>query len=64
MARKKKQEEEEKLSIVDAVKMVAKERSIDEEEVFQAMEIGLVAAYKKEFGKGKQEFTGALLVLL
>ena len=36
--------------------MVAKERSIDEEEVFQAMEIGLVAAYKKEFGKGKQEF--------
>ncbi|MBP5654887.1 MAG: transcription termination/antitermination protein NusA [Clostridiales bacterium] len=56
MARKKKQEEEEKLSIVDAVKMVAKERSIDEEEVFQAMEIGLVAAYKKEFGKGKQEF--------
>ena len=56
MARKKKQEEEDKLSIVDAVKMVAKERSIDEEEVFQAMEIGLVAAYKKEFGKGKQEF--------
>ncbi len=56
MARKKKQEEEENLSIVDAVKMVAKERSIDEEEVFQAIEIGIVAAYKKEFGKGKQEF--------
>ena len=29
MARKKKQEEEEKLSIVDAVKALAKERSID-----------------------------------
>ncbi|MBO4460425.1 MAG: transcription termination/antitermination protein NusA [Clostridiales bacterium] len=56
MARKKKQEEEEKLSIVDAVKALAKERSIDEEEVFEAMEVGIVAAYKKEFGKGKQEF--------
>ena len=56
MARKKKQEEEEKISIVDAVRALAKERSIDEEEVFEAMEIGLVAAYKKEFGKGKQEF--------
>ncbi len=56
MARKKKQEEEEKISIVDAVRALAKERSIDEKEVFEAMEIGLVAAYKKEFGKGKQEF--------
>jgi len=55
MARGKKQEEDEQISIVDAVKLLARERSIDEEEVFKAIESGIVAAYKKEFGSSRQE---------
>ncbi len=46
---RKKNEEEPKDTIVGLVKLLAEERDIDEEEVFQAIESGLVAAYRREF---------------
>ncbi|WP_034448039.1 transcription termination factor NusA [Butyrivibrio sp. AE2032] len=46
---RKKNEEEPKDTIVSLVKLLAEERDIDEEEVFQAIESGLVAAYRREF---------------
>ncbi|MCR4688762.1 MAG: transcription termination factor NusA [Saccharofermentans sp.] len=52
---KRKQDEEPKETLVDLVKVLAKERDINEEEVFQAIESGIVAAYKREFGSNKQE---------
>ncbi|MCR5488911.1 MAG: transcription termination factor NusA [Saccharofermentans sp.] len=52
---KRKNEEEPKETIVDLVKLLAEERAIDEEEVFQAIESGIVAAYKREFGGNKQD---------
>ena len=53
---KRKNEEEPRETIVDLVKLLAEERAIDEEEVFQAIESGIVAAYKREFGGNKQDF--------
>ena len=50
---KRKNEEESRETIVDLVKLLAEERDIDEEEIFQAIESGIVAAYRREF---KQEF--------
>ena len=52
---KRKSEEEPRETIVDLVKLLAEERAIDEEEVFQAIESGIVAAYKREFGGNKQD---------
>ena len=52
---KRKNEEEPRETIVDLVKLLAEERDIDEEEVFQAIESGIVAAYKREFGGNKQD---------
>ena len=52
---KRKSEEEPKETIVDLVKLLAEERDIDEEEVFQAIESGIVAAYKREFGGNRQD---------
>ena len=52
---KRKNEEEPRETIVDLVKLLADERDIDEEEVFQAIESGIVAAYKREFGGNKQD---------
>ena len=52
---RKKNEEEPKDTIVGLVKLLAEERDIDEEEVFQAIESGLVAAYRREFGGNKQD---------
>ena len=52
---KRKNEEEPRETIVDLVKLLAEERAIDEEEVFQAIESGIVAAYKREFGGNKQD---------
>ena len=43
---KRKSEEEPRETIVDLVKLLAEERAIDEEEVFQAIESGIVAAYR------------------
>jgi N utilization substance protein A len=52
---KRKNEEEPRETIVDLVKLLAEERDIDEEEVFQAIESGIVAAYKREFGGNRQD---------
>ncbi len=52
---KRKQEEESRESLVELVKVLAKERDINEEEVFQAIESGIVAAYKREFGSNNKE---------
>ncbi|MBR6488003.1 MAG: transcription termination/antitermination protein NusA [Clostridiales bacterium] len=52
---KRKNEEEPRETIVDLVKLLAEERAIDEEEVFQAIESGIVAAYKREFGGNRQD---------
>ena len=52
---KRKSEEEPRETIVDLVKLLAEERDIDEEEVFQAIESGIVAAYKREFGGNRQD---------
>ncbi|MBR5180673.1 MAG: transcription termination/antitermination protein NusA [Clostridiales bacterium] len=52
---KRKSEEEPRETIVDLVKLLAEERAIDEEEVFQAIESGIVAAYKREFGGNRQD---------
>ena len=46
---KKIQQEEPRDSVLDAIQMLAKERGIDEEELLQAVESGIVAAFKKEF---------------
>ncbi|MCI1769404.1 MAG: transcription termination factor NusA [Mageeibacillus sp.] len=54
MARKK-QNEEPKETIVDLVRLLADERDIDEEDVFRAIENGIVAAYKREFCGNKQD---------
>ena len=45
---KRKKEEEQRESIVDIVKLLAKERDIEEEEIFKAIESGIVAAYRRE----------------
>ena len=52
---KRKSEEEPRETIVDLVKLLAEERDIDEEEVFQAIESGIVAAYKREVGGNRQD---------
>ena len=52
---KRKNEEEPRETIVDLVKLLAEERDINEEEVFQAIESGIVAAYKREFGGNRQD---------
>lgn len=46
---KKIQQEEPRDSVLEAIQMLAKERGIDEEELLQAVESGIVAAFKKEF---------------
>ena len=51
---KRKKEEEQRESIVDIVKLLAKERDIDEEEIFKAIESGIVAAYRREFDAQKR----------
>lgn len=50
---KKKQEEEQRESVIAAVKELAKERGIDEEVLMKAIEDGIVAAFKREFSSSK-----------
>ena len=50
MAKKKEQPEEPRDNVIDAIKMLAKERGIDEEELIKAVEEGIVTAFRKEFG--------------
>ena len=46
---KKKQEEEQKESVLAVIKELAKERGIDEEVLIKAIEEGIVAAFRREF---------------
>ena len=50
---KKKQEEEQKESIIAVIKELAKERGIDEEVLMKAIEEGIVAAFRREFSSSK-----------
>ncbi|SCW60735.1 NusA antitermination factor [Ruminococcaceae bacterium YRB3002] len=55
---KKKEPEAEIINLIEAIKDLAKERGISEEEIFCALEDGIVAAYKREFGgANKQDIT-------
>lgn len=49
MAKKKEVNEEPRDNVLDAIKMLAKEKGIDEEELIKAVEDGIVAAYRREF---------------
>ena len=46
---KKIQNEEPKDNVLDAIKMLAKERGIEEEELITAVEEGIVTAFRREF---------------
>ena len=50
---KKKQEEEQKESVIAVIKELAKERGIDEEVLIKAIEEGIVAAFRREFSSSK-----------
>lgn len=50
---KKKQEEEQKESVLAVIKELAKERGIDEEVLIKAIEEGIVAAFRREFSSSK-----------
>ncbi|MBO7451139.1 MAG: transcription termination/antitermination protein NusA [Clostridiales bacterium] len=50
---KKKQEEEQKESVIAVIKELAKERGIDEEVLMKAIEEGIVAAFRREFSSSK-----------
>ncbi len=52
MAKKKEVNEEPRDNVLDAIKMLAKERGIDEEELIKAVEDGIVTAYRREFSGG------------
>jgi len=52
MAKKKEVPEEKRDNVLDAIKMLAKERGIDEEELISAVENGIVTAYRREFSGG------------
>jgi N utilization substance protein A len=55
---KKKEPEIEIINIMEAIRDLAKERGIDEDEIFGAIEDGIVAAFKREFGgANKQDIT-------
>ena len=59
MAKKKEVNEEPRDSVLDAIKLLAKERGIDEEELIKAVEDGIVTAYRREFSGGIIETVGA-----
>lgn len=59
MAKKKETNEEPQDSVLDAIRMLAKERGIDEEELIKAVEDGIVTAYRREFSGGIIETVGA-----
>ena len=52
MAKKKEVNEEPRDNVLDAIRMLAKERGIDEEELIKAVEDGIVTAYRREFSGG------------
>ncbi|MBR1797283.1 MAG: transcription termination/antitermination protein NusA [Clostridiales bacterium] len=52
MAKKKEIKEEPRDNVLDAIKLLAKERGIDEEELIRAVEEGIVTAYRREFSGG------------
>ena len=52
MAKKKEAPEAPKDNVLDAIKLLAKERGIDEEELIKAVEDGIVTAYRREFSGG------------
>ncbi|MBR2523775.1 MAG: transcription termination/antitermination protein NusA [Clostridiales bacterium] len=55
---KKKEPEIEIIDLMDAIRDLAKERGISEDEIFGAIEDGIVAAFKREFGgANKQDIT-------
>lgn len=49
MAKKKEAHEEPRDNVLDVIKLLARERGIDEEELIKAVEDGMVTAYKREF---------------
>lgn len=49
MAKKKETHEEPRDNVLDVIKLLARERGIDEEELIKAVEDGMVTAYKREF---------------
>lgn len=52
MAKKKEVNEEPRDNVLDAIRMLARERGIDEEELIKAVEDGIVTAYRREFSGG------------
>lgn len=50
---KKKQEEEQKENVLTVIKELAKERGIDEEVLVNAIEEGIVAAFRREFSNSR-----------
>ena len=49
MAKKKESAQEPRDNVLDVIKLLARERGIDEEELIKAVEDGMVTAYKREF---------------
>ena len=56
---KKKEPEVEIINLMEAIRDLAKERGISEDEIFGAIEDGIVAAFKREFG-GANKIMAAL----
>ncbi|MCR5592540.1 MAG: transcription termination factor NusA [Saccharofermentans sp.] len=48
-AKKKESQQEPRDNVLDVIKLLARERGIDEEELIKAVEDGMVTAYKREF---------------
>ncbi|MBR1874507.1 MAG: hypothetical protein IJ807_06345, partial [Eubacterium sp.] len=51
MARKKQEKPDSKAEFISAIEQLAKEKEIDKEVLFDAIESSLVMACKREFGK-------------
>ena len=52
---KKKEPEVEIINLMEAIRDLAKERGISEDEIFGAIEDGIVAAFKREFGGANKQ---------
>ena len=52
---KKKEPEVEIINLMEAIRDLAKERGISEDEIFSAIEDGIVAAFKREFGGANKQ---------
>lgn len=49
----KNQNEEPEINVVEAIRLLAKERGLEEEELIKAVEEGIVAGFKREFSSAK-----------